>query len=536
MSSRDEYYCTKCGAILNDQWGFDPDKGSWICTKCGHMMMADDVYAGKQFEGVAWICDDCGALLNRQPGFSDTCKKWKCTECGCVNGITSDDIIKYQCPKCYNPLDIQPGFVNGLNNWTCTKCYTNLKFDLIYGKYVEDVADDSDDKNDSEDNNHSYGGGFFSFKEFKENWEAVINRKETPFEKFTRIISDIFTVIKFVLLIGILIVGGYFALKWTGQLDITKNSEDHPDEVEIVRDAEHFKGKNYYNTIIKLQEGGLGDINITPLNDLEPGIFTKAGKIETIEVDGISDFDAYTWFSKDSVVNISYHSIIKKEKNGFDEEKNSHLIFGGMDIQLPSYLVEDSNDTKRAVYHVKGDKKTQLTILLDDNDHCNEISGYDSYYLLHREECIVSSLSGEKNVYLGKNKLTVFNIQIITIETNTESQYLHLIFASPDKSKMDYDSDFNAIVSGIYVPKETEIRLDFNPKDYKGKKYEEVVAELKEKGFVNIQVKNLEDVVIGVFTKEGVVEGVTINGKSDYKSGEWIDKQTEILITYHGKK
>ena len=111
MSSRDEYYCTKCGAILNDQWGFDPDKGSWICTKCGHMMMADDVYAGKQFEGVAWICDDCGALLNRQPGFSDTCKKWKCTECGCVNGITSDDIIKYQCPKCYNPLDIQPGFV-----------------------------------------------------------------------------------------------------------------------------------------------------------------------------------------------------------------------------------------------------------------------------------------------------------------------------------------------------------------------------------------------------------------------------------------
>ena len=506
-------------------------KGAWTCTKCGHMMMDDDVYSGNEFEGVAWICDSCGSLLNRQPGFSDTCKKWKCTKCGCVNGITSDDIIKYQCPKCFNPLDIQPGYYDGVVNWTCTKCSTKLKYDLIYGKYVEAVANDSDDKNDSEDNNHSYGGGYYSFKEML---AAAYNRKETPFERFTEIVSDIFDFIKVVFFLGILIVGGYFGLKWLGFFNVTANSEDHPDEVEVVRDSEYFNGKNYYNTIIKLQEGGFSDINITPLKDLEPGFFTKAGKIETIEVDGVSDFNEYTWFSKDSVVNIAYHSIIKKEKNGFVEEKNSHLILGGIDIQLPNYLVEDSIDTKRVVYHVKNDKKTQLTILLDDNDHCNEISGYDSYFLLHSEECTASTLSGEKTIYLGKKDHTVFNIQIVTLKT--ESQYLHLIFASPDKSKMDYDSDFNAIVSGIYVPKGSEIRLDFNPKDFKGKKYEDVVAELKEKGFENVQVNNLEDVVIGVFNKDGVVESVTINGRSDYKSGEWIDKQTEIIIAYHGKK
>ena len=367
----------------------------------------------------------------------------------------------------------------------------------------------------------------------------LVERKNTESyltEEHIRIISDIFTVIKYVLFIGILIVGGYFALKWTGQLDITKNSEDHPDEVEIVRDAEHFKGKNYYNTIIKLQEGGLGDINITPLNDLEPGIITKAGKIETIEVDGISDFDAYTWFSKDSVVNISYHSIIKKEKNGFDKEKNSHLIFGGMDIQLPSYLVEDSKDTKRVAYHVKGDNKTQLTILLDGNDTCKEISAYDTKFLLHREKCSISTLSGERVSYLGKKNYTVFNIHVVTLKTKLESEYLHIIFTSPDNSKIDYDSDYEAIISGIYVPKDTEIRIEFNPKDYKGKNYEDVITELKNKGFENIQVKNLEDVVLGVFTKENIVEGVTINGRTDFKYGEWIDKQTEILITYHGKK
>ena len=39
----DEYFCPKCGAILNDQYGFDPSKGTWRCTECG-MYLMDDIY------------------------------------------------------------------------------------------------------------------------------------------------------------------------------------------------------------------------------------------------------------------------------------------------------------------------------------------------------------------------------------------------------------------------------------------------------------------------------------------------------------
>ena len=77
----DEYFCPNCGAILNDQLGFDPDAGTWTCTECGTHLMDDDVYEGDSFEGVAWYCDNCGALLNRQAGFSDTSGTWTCTEC-----------------------------------------------------------------------------------------------------------------------------------------------------------------------------------------------------------------------------------------------------------------------------------------------------------------------------------------------------------------------------------------------------------------------------------------------------------------------
>lgn len=89
-----EYFCPNCGAILNEQIGFDPSCGVWECTACGQTLMDDDVYEGDTFDGVVWYCDECGALLNRQDDFSDIYGSWICTECGHINGTTEDDIAE----------------------------------------------------------------------------------------------------------------------------------------------------------------------------------------------------------------------------------------------------------------------------------------------------------------------------------------------------------------------------------------------------------------------------------------------------------
>lgn len=89
----DEYFCPNCDAILNDQYGFDPDGGTWTCKECGTLLMDDDVYDGDRYEGVAWFCDECGALLNKQSGFSDIYDSWTCTNCYHTNGTTEDDIF-----------------------------------------------------------------------------------------------------------------------------------------------------------------------------------------------------------------------------------------------------------------------------------------------------------------------------------------------------------------------------------------------------------------------------------------------------------
>ena len=125
----DEYYCTNCQAILNEQPGFRPSLKSWKCKECGMLLVDEEVYDGKRFKGVAWFCDNCGALLNRQRRFSDQNATWKCTKCGYQNGITEEDIINndvLRCPECDAILDNQIGFSTRKKVWECTCCNTIL--------------------------------------------------------------------------------------------------------------------------------------------------------------------------------------------------------------------------------------------------------------------------------------------------------------------------------------------------------------------------------------------------------------------------
>ena len=133
----DEYFCPNCGAILNDQYGFDSNGGSWTCTACGMHLMDDDVYDGEKVKGVAWYCDNCGELLNRQSGFSDSIGSWRCTNCGHLNGTTEDDIINIdpQCPSCSSYLKSQLGYSKDYDDWTCEECGAKLHWDYSCDSY-----------------------------------------------------------------------------------------------------------------------------------------------------------------------------------------------------------------------------------------------------------------------------------------------------------------------------------------------------------------------------------------------------------------
>lgn len=89
------HWCGKCGAILNNQPGFDPDSPLGTCSVCGAGWYNENIYQGERFKGVFWHCDRCDALLNIQKGFSDLNDYWKCTICSNVNHIAESEIDDY---------------------------------------------------------------------------------------------------------------------------------------------------------------------------------------------------------------------------------------------------------------------------------------------------------------------------------------------------------------------------------------------------------------------------------------------------------
>ena len=668
--SYNEYFCPHCGAILNDQPGFDPNNGTWICTECGQLLMDDDIYNGDAYEGVAWFCDNCGALLNRQPGFSDSYGSWTCTECGHVNGITGDAIIngfkcpncgatldvqsgfnkynddwkctscgahlhhsysedeyeevedpkhrcpncgaaldnqwgyaeyennwkctecgaqlhhsysnedytviKHICPNCDAPLDIQRGYSEYQNNWKCTECgvnihhnYPNDEYTIIENEvdsdeyeensdeYEEDSDEYEEDSYEYEENSDAYEeesedtSGYINYSYLSESIRSIESDKsyksyQSPSQPVSSTHSDTSTKKKKSSHLGIILLLFLFlllgAIVYLGRDHFTNlgETESHLGEVKLTYSASAYENENYYNAVIKIKKQGLSDIRLTPLNDLKGGFFStdgaKEGNIATIEINGISDFQSGTWVDENSVVSITYHSFEKTEKNGYDPSKNNHLIINGIDLALPTYLVNDSQDDKNTIYHVKGEEEAQFLVLFDSHEEWTELNRYDTYYVLKHENRHFSEMSGEEMIALGKMNNKVYLIQAITATTKSDSEYLHIVMTAPDTSKVDYSSDYEAILSGIYIPKDTEIRIDFTLKDFKGDNYNDVVSALESKGFQNVKVENLQDVVLGVFAKDGAVESISINGTVDYKVGDWVSNESEIIVTYHGKK
>lgn len=67
----------------------------------------------------------------------------------------------------------------------------------------------------------------------------------------------------------------------------------------------------------------------------------------------------------------------------------------------------------------------------------------------------------------------------------------------------------------------------------KGRMLEEVIQDFEEKGFKNIKMVVLDDLITGWLTKDGEVESVSVDGNINYSSDKWYSDEVEVIITYH---
>ena len=328
MSSfSDEYFCPRCGAILNDQPGFDPEAGAWRCTECGEMLMDDNVYNGELYEGVAWFCDGCGALLNRQSGFSDYNVFWDCTECGHRNWIMESEIgngkrPEFTCPDCGSVLDNQSYFSKDEDDWECTECGAHLHHDYSDDPYeVVEETENNTEKNRSDSStcySSSYTSGY-SYSSYS-GGPSIKTKKRKRWK--IRILSTLF------IMATLLSILTFFEVKM--MIPVGTASAD-------------YVGENFEDVISDLKDAGFTWIRTREIADLPADRAYEEGKVESVTIGFFDSFDEEAKYPFNFRTVVAYHALKKcttpissKKAKGenYKDIENMFIIAGFTNITL----------------------------------------------------------------------------------------------------------------------------------------------------------------------------------------------------------
>ncbi len=554
MSYSDEYFCPNCGAILNDQDGFDPDEGTWTCTDCGQSLYGDDLCDGNRYPGVLWYCDECGALLNKQDGFADFYDSWICTECGHTNGISEDEIDRPSSSGSVldtinSVLDLAQ---SGIRFYAAIKGIDLDEGDSESRDESSDFEDeyDDDDENDDEDDdededeyeieNYSYTNDYRDRVDYSANNTSSGIKREDPIPSATIYLDDHFTTettkknsfgwVILAILLPIIICTGLFYL-----LQLFSEEKDHSGEIRLSYSSSSYNSMHYYDAIVRLYNQGLKNIRLTPLADLKTGLLTKEGQVDSVEINSNSDFQNGDWVKEDSIVRIVYHAFPQKVKKGFDEKNNQQIVLNRVELFLPEYFIEKEHTENILSFYSKGDENTTLVIQSIESRNGSDLSEYDTSFVLSDIPIKTPNVKGNTIVVLAKRDNQIFRIVITEIEKN-ETEWIRLILTSPNNSRTDYTIDYEAIINHIFIPADTDIQILFTSKQLKGKNVDDVVSMLGELGFTNVRTEEIKDVVTGWIDKVGSVDSVSVDSSTSYDSGIWCDRDVQIIVTYHAKK
>lgn len=77
------------------------------------------------------------------------------------------------------------------------------------------------------------------------------------------------------------------------------------------------------------------------------------------------------------------------------------------------------------------------------------------------------------------------------------------------------------------------IKLPVSLKKYKSRNYREVVEELKQLGFSDIETKAEYDLTTGWLVSDGDVESVSIDGSTKYGEADIVSSDAKVIVTYH---
>ena len=327
----DEFFCTNCGAVLNEQFGFDPDAGHWSCTECGTMLMGDDVYGGERFENVSWFCDNCGAFLNEQAGFSDLNSSWCCTECGYENEIDESEI--YASEKEYRRSQRGHSFLDSLNSINGVLASVNS---ALEGFVPDDEEEDGEYETEYDDND-DYEDVEYDLESFNERRDRQNRRSEDPFYNVPQqkpIPWKFLLIGGLALLLTIAIGIGYHEFKLRIPAGYSSN--------ELI-------GQNYKQVVYNLETAGFTNVSSNEIADLSVSQIEKDNQVTNVKIGGNSSFDKAKKFPSNYKVVVTYHTVERYE-----------LAFSSKDVKGCSYSAVEKQFKNAGFANVKLEPKYDI--------------------------------------------------------------------------------------------------------------------------------------------------------------------------------
>ena len=319
-------------------------------------------------------------------------------------------------------------------------------------------------------------------------------------------------------------------------------------------------------------QAGFDNIDEEEIADLDSKELDKDGYVDSVSVNGISNFAGNEEYLSTSRVVINYHSfkrvvvpinserakttateelkklfsdagffnITQKEKVDLDPDITSAEFENTVSINGESEFNDKANfpvDAEIKIVTHKPYEKYTLKIIVDFVQNLL-FSKYDVEMNVDGEFTKLNH--GEDGEFEYRLKPGNYPIEFTSTESSSVKGTTEIELTGDTEASYKISCYNDKItVETMYIENgsavgENEAMIPMAADDCKNKNYQEIEKAFKNAGFTNISLDIVYDISFGI-TEEGSVKEVTVDGEADFKRGEITEKGKLVVITYHMK-
>ena len=330
-------------------------------------------------------------------------------------------------------------------------------------------------------------------------------------------------------------------------------------------DSSSYVGMNYLEVETLFNDAGFEEITLAPIDDIDSNSSIPDGTVETVTINGLSEFTEKNEFDKSDEVIITYHNIPKIEIPLTSTKASTiqyidvaKLFFDAGFKYIETNEVYDLPPASayRTEIRANGQRIGDQTVLpfdstIDITGHypmseytVNINIDFNSNLVFNKYDVDVSldnnklgSLShGEDGSYTVSLPVGTYNLVICNSENNEIKGTIELrIESDTDASYSITCEKENIRVKELNVSTVLQgdnVLMTYSPWHFIGNDYQTVKEELIELGFTNISIKSTTDSYWAT-NKINSVVGIEINGSQDFKHGDLFNKSIPITLLYH---